>query len=96
MRFWKRLRYLLPSTRRASDRDMEEELEALRPAGSLRLPLALAGTRYVKAFLYGITPNDAATITIAVAVLLASGLLAGLVPAARASRIDPLQAIRCE
>jgi ABC-type antimicrobial peptide transport system permease subunit len=59
-------------------------------------PLVLAGSQYVKAFLYGIGPNDPAAIVGAAAVLLASGLLAGFIPARRASRIDPLVAIRYE
>jgi ABC-type lipoprotein release transport system permease subunit len=63
---------------------------------ALGLPLVLAGSRYVKAFLYGIAPNDPAALAAAVAVLLAAGLLAGFVPARRASRIDPLSAMRCE
>jgi predicted permease len=63
---------------------------------AIGVPLALAGSQYVKAFLYGIAPNDPAAIVGAVAVLLASGLLAGFIPARRASRIDPLVAIRYE
>jgi macrolide transport system ATP-binding/permease protein len=63
---------------------------------AIGLPLALAGSRYVKTFLYGIAPNDPAAIAAAVAVLLAAGLLAGFVPARSASRIDPLMAMRCE
>jgi ABC-type antimicrobial peptide transport system permease subunit len=63
---------------------------------AIGIPLALAGSQYVKALLYGIAPNDPAAIVGAVAVLLASGLLAGFIPARRASRIDPLVAIRYE
>jgi ABC-type lipoprotein release transport system permease subunit len=50
----------------------------------------------VKTFLYGVAPNDPGAIAIAVGVLLASGLLASIIPARRASRIDPLGAMRCE
>ncbi len=63
---------------------------------AIGIPLVLAGSRYVKAFLYGIGPHDPTTIVGAAAVLLASGLLAGFIPARRASRIDPLVAIRYE
>jgi ABC-type antimicrobial peptide transport system permease subunit len=59
-------------------------------------PLALAGSRYVRSFLYGVAPHDPASIATAVAVLLLAALLAGYVPASRASRIDPLTAIRCD
>ena len=44
----------------------------------------------MKAFLYGIGPNDPAAIIGAAAVLLASGLLAGFIPARRASGSIPL------
>ena len=38
MTFWRKLLYLLPSRRRESDRDIEQELEALREiAGPLEL-----------------------------------------------------------
>jgi predicted permease len=60
------------------------------------LPLALAGSRFVKSFLYGIVPNDPTSIGMAVGLLLVAGVLAGLVPASRAARIDPLSAMRCE
>jgi macrolide transport system ATP-binding/permease protein len=63
---------------------------------AIGIPLVLAGSRYVKAFLYGVAPNDPGAIAIAVGVLLASGLLASFIPARRASRIDPLGAMRCE
>ena len=63
---------------------------------AIGIPMVWAGSSYVKAFLYGIAPGDPAAIAIAVAVLLTSGLLAGFVPARRASRVDPLLAMRAE
>ena len=63
---------------------------------AIGIPLVLAGSHYVKAFLFGVAPNDPGAIAIAVGVLLASGLLASFIPARRASRIDPLSAMRCE
>ena len=63
---------------------------------AIGIPLVLAGSQYVKVFLCGISPHDPAAIVGAAAVLLASGLLAGFIPARRASRIDPLVAIRYE
>lgn len=46
--------------------------------------------------LYGVTLGDPTTYLIAVGLLSAVGLLAGLVPALRAARIDPVQALRGE
>jgi predicted permease len=60
------------------------------------IPLALAGSRYVASLLYGIEPTDPASMALAIAALVVCGLLAGLVPAGRAVRIDPLAAVRHE
>jgi ABC-type antimicrobial peptide transport system permease subunit len=63
---------------------------------AIGIPLVLAGSRYVKSFLYGVTPTDPVAIALAIGILLTAGLLAGYVPARRASRIDPIGAMRCE
>jgi macrolide transport system ATP-binding/permease protein len=51
---------------------------------------------FVKSFLFGLTPNDPFTLGISTAVLIAGVLLAGYLPAWRASRIDPMTALRYE
>jgi ABC-type antimicrobial peptide transport system permease subunit len=63
---------------------------------AIGIPVVLAGSRYVKSFLYGIEPNDPATIALSVVILLATGLAAGYLPAHRASKIDPMVAVRHE
>jgi len=60
------------------------------------LALSVAGSRYVKSLLYGVAPNDPAAIGMAVSALLACGLIAAFAPARRASRIDPMRAVRRE
>ena len=60
------------------------------------VPLALAASRFVERFLWGIEPGDPATMGAAAGVLLLAVCLAGYVPARRASRIDPLAALRAE
>ena len=50
----------------------------------------------MRSFLYGVGPHDVMSIAASVTVLAMSALLAGYVPASRASRIDPLTAIRDE
>ena len=55
---------------------------------------ALAGTRLVESFLYGVRPNDPITFAGAALLLAAVTLLANYLPARHASRIDPLLAIR--
>jgi predicted permease len=60
------------------------------------LLLAVAGTRLIATRLYGLAPNDPVAIGVAVAILTGVALLAAWVPAHRASRVDPLVALRHE
>jgi predicted permease len=57
---------------------------------------AWAAARLVRAQLYGIAPGDPRTLLIAAAIFLATVLAASLLPALRASRIAPLDALREE
>jgi ABC-type antimicrobial peptide transport system permease subunit len=63
---------------------------------AIGLPTALGASRLVESFLFGIKANDPAVLLLAVAVLLCAVLAAGYMPAWRASRINPLTAIRHE
>jgi ABC-type antimicrobial peptide transport system permease subunit len=58
--------------------------------------IALALTRFLSAFLYGITPRDPLTVGAASILLVLVGIVAALVPALRASRSDPALALREE
>lgn len=58
------------------------------------LPCALAAARLFASRLYGLSAIDPLSITVAMAVVLISGLLAGYVPAYRASKIDPMVSLR--
>jgi predicted permease len=60
------------------------------------LPAAWATSRVVSSMLFGLTADDPATIAGAVTVLLVTGLVAAYIPARRATRIEPLVALRCE
>src|SRR5207302_10945401 len=60
------------------------------------LPLSLATSRVLSSQLYGLNPLDPVPIVLAVAVLGLFGLIATLVPARRATRVDPMAALRYE
>jgi ABC-type antimicrobial peptide transport system permease subunit len=63
---------------------------------AISVPATFATSRLIKSFLFGMTPNDPLALTLAVLTLLGSALLAGYAPAHRASRIDPMVALRHE
>jgi predicted permease len=58
--------------------------------------LALAGARITSALLFGLRPNDPATFLVALALLAATAVAACYLPARRATRIDPMVALRYE
>jgi putative ABC transport system permease protein len=60
------------------------------------LTLSLIFGHVVQALLYGITPHDPVTLVGAAVFLAAIALAAMLVPALKATRLDPIVAIRCE
>jgi putative ABC transport system permease protein len=66
--------------------------------GGLALGLAgaAAGTRLLRSLLFGVTPTDPATLATVSLLILAVAVLACLVPARRASGVDPAVALRTE
>jgi ABC-type antimicrobial peptide transport system permease subunit len=57
---------------------------------------SFAVSRYAESLLFGLQPNDAATLAAACVLLSITALLATLVPARRALRLDPAVALRDE
>ncbi|HET8549167.1 MAG TPA: FtsX-like permease family protein, partial [Bryobacteraceae bacterium] len=73
------------------------EVALLAAAGVvIGLPGSLAVGQYVRAQLFGIQPNDPATIAAATATLVVIALFAGFLPAWRVTRVDPAIALRYE
>jgi predicted permease len=62
----------------------------------LGLALAAVASRALAAFLVDVSPTDAATYAAMSLALVAAGLVAALVPARRASRIDPARTLKAE
>jgi ABC-type antimicrobial peptide transport system permease subunit len=63
---------------------------------AIGLPAAFALTRVLRRMLVGVSPGDPAT-TLGVAFVLAiAGVLGCAIPARRATRVDPVVALRCE
>jgi predicted permease len=60
------------------------------------LLLGWVAGRLIDSLLFGISPHDPVTLTTVAGVLLLVGLLAGYVPARRATRVDPMVALRHE
>jgi predicted permease len=60
------------------------------------VPVALEGNHLVVKLLYGLSPADPGSLLAAVAMLVAIALLAGYLPARKASLVEPTVALRCE
>jgi macrolide transport system ATP-binding/permease protein len=73
------------------------EVSVLGAVGvAIGLPAAYGASRFVESFLFGMKRSDPATVTASVAILLVAAILAGYAPARRASRTDPMVALRHE
>jgi predicted permease len=62
----------------------------------LGLPLAIIGARLLRSFLFGLAPEDPLTLVLAVLGTCAVVVVATVIPARRATRVDPLVALRYE
>jgi predicted permease len=60
------------------------------------LPAAIGGARVLSSLLFGLTPSDPTSLGSAAALMAAIGLGAAYLPARRASRVDPIVALRSE
>ena len=57
---------------------------------------ALAASRVLASLLFEVGPHDAVTFGLVTALLVTVGILATLIPARSAARVDPMVALRCE
>ncbi len=73
---------------------LSETLGMVAIGVAIGLPCGIAVGRVIASKLYGITAADPIAMATALIIVLGSALLAGYVPAQRASRIDPMQSLR--
>ena len=74
-------------------------VDGLKPtlAGvALGLVLAAALVRVMETLLFGVSPYDPGTFTLVAAIVAGVGLVATLIPAYRATRVDPIVTLRAE
>jgi predicted permease len=91
------LRMALGAEPRTVGRMVLGEAMALVAGGTIiGVPLAIAATRLLRNQLVGVGLVDLPSIAIALAVLAGSAALAGYLPATRAARVGPLEALRTE
>jgi ABC-type antimicrobial peptide transport system permease subunit len=75
---------------------MREVLALVAIGVVVGVPVALAGSRLISNMLFGLRGTDPISMVVAVGAMLAVAMLAGYLPARRASRIEPMVALRYE
>jgi predicted permease len=75
---------------------LQRPLASVLAGTLLGIVLTVLGSRFIASFLFGLSPQDPITIAGGAIVLMLVAFFAGLVPARRAARIDPVIALRCE
>ena len=63
---------------------------------AIGVPAALAASQLLRGLLFGVAPLDPTTLTLAGLLMFAVAMVAAYLPARRASRVDPMMALRCE
>src|SRR5206468_4478314 len=89
------LRMALGAQRRRMIWMVLREVVVLAIAGlAIGFPIAASTSRLVESFLFGMKPNDPLTLFLAAMIMFSAAITAGFGPARRASRIDPMTALR--
>ena len=75
---------------------LREVLELVLMGLALGVPCALAASRLLASMLFVLSPHDLPTLAGVALILVVVALVAGYLPARRASHIDPMTAVRSE
>jgi predicted lysophospholipase L1 biosynthesis ABC-type transport system permease subunit len=75
---------------------LRESLAPVVTGVTIGLVAALGGAHLVGAMLFGLQPTDVRTLVAVVLLLVAAALLAAWLPSYRASRVQPISALRCD
>jgi predicted permease len=75
---------------------LRESLALVVGGAAIGLAAAIGVSRFIASQLFGVSPNDVTTMAMAITVLLIVAAIAAYLPARRASRVDPMVALRYE
>jgi len=75
---------------------LRESAWIVLPGIATGIPLALACGKLASSLLYGLQPGDSITVLRSCTLLAAVAFPSAWIPARRASRVDPMTALRCE
>jgi putative ABC transport system permease protein len=75
---------------------MRESLVLVAAGVVIGVAVVFGASRFVASLLYGVPPNDGMSMAVATAVMISVATGAAYLPARRASRVDPLVALRYE
>ena len=91
------LRMALGADRRSVRwRGLKQSLVLVVTGLAVGIPAAIGGSRFVSSLLFNINPTSPLALTVAAGIMLGVSLIAAFVPAHRASRVDPMVALRAE
>jgi ABC-type antimicrobial peptide transport system permease subunit len=75
---------------------LREALTLVAIGVAIGVPLSIAGTRLISTLIFGVKPADAVAISFSSGAMMAVATLAAYLPARRATKVDPMVALRYE